>query len=562
MDMSDGIRSTGRAGTGDAAVTRRNTTELRETAVKAESSAASETGTAPAEASTQARLSDILQSYGFKATDKNITMLTLMLENAMPLTRENVMRMNQALKLTDSPEKALFLLLNNIRLTRGNAAQLDGLVDGSIRITGQINSLLSAIADLNDPSLRESLLRILSTVENADMSVGTLTQNKNTRTATAAPTEAPGMPSSAGASAPSATSVPVTTTPATATPTTAAPAVAAPLTAMPGPTGDGTVLPSPLQTENAEPPTETANASNTPASSDSEPTATRAGNKNGALLPPLPAEAAESELATGTTEKAIIAQRSAQTAESGSTDELFEKGSRWQTLLAHSDEEASALTQSGPGTRTHAAKPPEEAPLRLSFKLAESVPADIDRFFNTLREALRETRQTLTSDGRAETPGADRVLQEIRSLTEHLDFTSQIKNQLFFQLPLYHNGQETHTALHVYKDAKSDRSRGGQTHSALIALDTAQLGHFETYVQKQAQSVTCQFRLRDKTVEQLVRTHIHQLDALLRENKYSLDAFTFLPPGEAYTLLDTPDQLEGGTQENGMQASFTFDRRI
>jgi hypothetical protein len=117
---------------------------------------------------------------------------------------------------------------------------------------------------------------------------------------------------------------------------------------------------------------------------------------------------------------------------------------------------------------------------------------------------------------------------------------------MFVQLPVFHNGQETQTALHVYRDAKKSAAQGGKSSSsALIALDTLNLGHFETYVQKTSQSVNCQFRLRDKHVEQLVRTHIHELEALLREYRYSLDAFSFLPQGEPYTLLDNPGIFEG-----------------
>jgi hypothetical protein len=38
--------------------------------------------------------------------------------------------------------------------------------------------------------------------------------------------------------------------------------------------------------------------------------------------------------------------------------------------------------------------------------------------------------------------------------------------------------------LHVYKDNKKEKQSKSGSRSALIALETASLGHFETYVQK------------------------------------------------------------------------------
>jgi hypothetical protein len=70
------------------------------------------------------------------------------------------------------------------------------------------------------------------------------------------------------------------------------------------------------------------------------------------------------------------------------------------------------------------------------------------------------------------------------------------------------------------------------------------MGLFETYVQKNTNAVTCQFRLKDKQVEQLVRENIHNLELLLREKHYSLSAFSFLPQGEPYTVLDSPKLAE------------------
>jgi hypothetical protein len=196
-----------------------------------------------------------------------------------------------------------------------------------------------------------------------------------------------------------------------------------------------------------------------------------------------------------------------------------------------------------------------QIPQNLLFKLADSTPQTIERYFNNLREILQQVQQELA--GR-ETPDTARVSQEARSLETQIDFAAQVKNQIFVQLPLFHDGQQTLTNLHVYKDAKKSAA-GSDDSTALIALETAALGHFETYVRKNSRAIQCQFRLESDAIVSLVRDNIHKLDALLREHNYSLEHFSFLPPGEPYTILSKPDE---NPVQNINEEMPHFDKRV
>jgi hypothetical protein len=167
---------------------------------------------------------------------------------------------------------------------------------------------------------------------------------------------------------------------------------------------------------------------------------------------------------------------------------------------------------------------------------------------NNLRQVLQQITATLSGN---DTPDVVRVLQEVRTLESQIDFSSQIRNQIYVQLPMYHNGEQTQTTLHVYKDAKKSNSTSGETASALIALDTATMGHFETYVQKNARGINCQFRLESHEIVCAVRNNIHKLSELLKDSGYTLEAFSFLPAGEPYTLLDSPKTITNPTSEHG-----------
>lgn len=562
----------------------------------------------------QEAFSDLLQSYGFKNTEQNKAMLSLMLDNGISLSKENVTRMNQALKLTDSPEKALFLLTNGIRLNSTNAAQLEGLAAGQNRISEQIANLLKAVSDISDPVLRGQLFRLLGTVQGADTNLpGASTQGgaglglagaggnglpggaqagnvlgngaAGTLPGTgAAHAEAAGVGGGnagggvlqagsanggghAGAGLIQGAPMPVGghagegAMQAGGSPIGGANAGTGAPQAGNAPAGEGT----PQARAN---PTNPAGAAASQAGNiNAGNAASQGGNINaGNTAQPGSAASPGGNAHPGT---ASTIQGEATNASAATQGEAPPPANGASPLLSAGrganppSGESAPPTDAAPREAPTASSPQEQAApsLRLSFKLSESTPSDIDRFINTLRDTMREIQRNLT-DGRPETPETARVLREAVTLSEQIDFMAQIKNQIFVQMPVYHNGQETPTALHVYKDAKNEKKSADQTYSALIALDTSSLGHFETYVQKKARSVSCQFRLRDKNVEQLVRTHLPELNTLLNEYHYTLDAFSFLPPGEAFTVLDAPDLFEGREKEASGDAAFVFDQKV
>ncbi|MCL2707530.1 MAG: hypothetical protein FWF03_00275, partial [Defluviitaleaceae bacterium] len=223
------------------------------------------------------------------------------------------------------------------------------------------------------------------------------------------------------------------------------------------------------------------------------------------------------------------------------------------------------VLQNNAGTRRQS-EAPGRADLQkigagLAFRLRGSVPGDIERFVNSMREALQTARQTL-AETRAETAGAgdsSRFARAAWQLTQHLDFISQLKNHLYVQLPLHVDGRETLAELHVFKDAKKDKKSQGGAKSALVALDTAYLGHFEAFVLKNGESIGCQFRLRDEAVERLVKNNLGKLEKSLRGCGLSLDSFSFLPNGEPYRLPSPPPAADGNRAAPAVKSKLGID---
>jgi hypothetical protein len=467
----------------------------------------------------------------------------MMSEQGIPLTKENVMRMNQALKLTDSMEKALFLFTNDFRLTQVNVNHLNQLLDG-YKIPDAITRILTALQGLDTPTAAR-LLQIFTQAAQGQAAVPGQSHAATTQPAAApgSPITSPGLPANAsGSVAPGSTPTSIPQTPLPSIPSVIPPGLGNAASAAPPPPasilGQQSQVPAsstmPTNIPNAPnivltaPIPQTTDNTPIPPSVVGEPTPPSAGTGNQAVAAPGQAPAN-----TGLPDRAIPLPESINLP----TDPA-------QPAHAGIPARNSAVEQHLP---------------RLSLSLtADNGPQQIDRFINSLQDALHEAQRVL-ADTRADSPAAARVFQEIQALANHLDFIAQIRNPLFAQIPLFHNGQEMQAALHILRNPKRERD-GKKGSSALIALDTAFLGLFETLVSKNDSAVQCQFRLRDKKVEQAVRANIHKLEALLREHHYSLSAFSFLPAGEPYSVLDSPGLLKGETENTAVEM-VSFDKR-
>ena len=472
-----------------------------------------------------ALFTETLQMYGYKPTPENMQMLTHMLDAGIPLTKENIANMYQAFKATQNMEKALFLLQNNIQANPKNAALLNILAEGQAKITNQLASLFEGINQLQDPALKEALTKLLNNLSKP----GSLPSGENvpkaqeaftkinpqampkTTIGVASANAAVTQKSSGGQPLP-ALNVHIPTVPKQAVP--AAVPFAAQTQAAPG-------------TEAAMRAYSTFEAlpaqAKAPASESSQPPQVKATVPES--LPPALAKAVALELSPQA--KPAVTEPAAQP-----PAEVLQAQVAGKAMLP-------AATAASPAAETPASPNlyASSLPSYWSLPLQGSTTADIENFINNLRAVLEQAQAQLAGANQ-NNPGIARVLKDIQTLTEYIDFTSQLKNQAFVQIPLNINDQIFNTAMYVNKDGKAGQKNKKNTGSALVALDTAFLGHFETYVQKDGAAVHCQFRLENEEIENLVRANIHLLDNQLKEHKYILESFTFLVGDRPFTLLD------------------------
>ncbi len=130
------------------------------------------------------------------------------------------------------------------------------------------------------------------------------------------------------------------------------------------------------------------------------------------------------------------------------------------------------------------------------------------------------------------------IIKNITNLKTNIEFMTNIKQADFFQIPLQLNEQQTNGELFVLKNKKKSKNPDGIS-SALLAIETQNMGHFETYLIKEGNKIECKFRLENETVIDLVKDNIIQLEALLKEYNFVLQYCSYEKLAKPFNLLDT-----------------------
>ena len=468
------------------------------------------------------RFAKLLYGFGLKASNENIGILRFMYGNGIPLTKENLQKMNHALKLTGSSEKALFMFENEMKLSTANSKILDGVVNGSMKISNMLIGLYNAIGEMPNKELREKLTEILTRPKE---SLEELVSKQNL------PQQA-----SRGSFAETITPVPVKISGASTAPHLINIAYLENFKALP---------------EGQTPPF----MGNMKQAGDFAMKVTLPQSEE------IPTERTKQQSPQLLNSAGVLNNKTSQvavSAESAVHTQNLPAGMEVTTPIlnhvpnsatevvppANSETQANSINQ-------NQALPTETINLKNLghlFLEAGNNPLEIDRFFAVLRQRLGEIAATINESRGQET---GRVIQSVREIANVMEFVSQIRNQIYVQLPMGFGDGVADMSLYVFRDAKKTSVHDGDgVSSAFVSLETANLGLFETFVQKKDKSVNCQFRVQNEETADLVREYISKLDILLGEQGLSLSGYGFVVSGNAFTVLDKPRSLSVQNVQN------------
>ncbi len=192
--------------------------------------------------------------------------------------------------------------------------------------------------------------------------------------------------------------------------------------------------------------------------------------------------------------------------------------------------------------KSQAMRPKAMPRLSIALKAAAESQKNTEAYFGELREGLAQAKEIIL---KANLPETTKLGAQLTEITSRLDFLSQMKTNFVMELPLITNGgKEQNAEIFVFKDKRTKKDKDGKS-TALVALDTLNLGRYEVFVQKLDKKIVCQFRVADEDIEALTKEHIFKLNEALSALGYNLSNYSLKTLEAPFTLLDKPKESTG-----------------
>ena len=151
-----------------------------------------------------------------------------------------------------------------------------------------------------------------------------------------------------------------------------------------------------------------------------------------------------------------------------------------------------------------------------------------------LRKDIAKVKQLIESS-EVEVPRLERAVD---NAVENLKFLSEIKDSKYIQIPININAQSTNAEIFIFDDDKHVKSRLRGSVNALLALDIAGIGHFESFIQKSENTLFMQFRVDNAQASELVSSNLPALEAMLASANMRLGGYSVITADEPFKLTD------------------------
>lgn len=158
-----------------------------------------------------------------------------------------------------------------------------------------------------------------------------------------------------------------------------------------------------------------------------------------------------------------------------------------------------------------------------------------------------------------ESPQGKEIAAASEQIKDNLDFMNQLnKYQSYIQIPIRINHHYSQADLYVFRK-KKNKKNDAHSISALIALDFANLGYIESFVQKNGKDIYCQFRLENENLKELFQKYTHNLMNALHNKGYYLKSISFHPLKERFNIIKSPENDSNIKEE---PKRYSFDMRV
>lgn len=207
-------------------------------------------------------------------------------------------------------------------------------------------------------------------------------------------------------------------------------------------------------------------------------------------------------------------------------NETFGKEEKGEPMLLPKE----VLKNKNPQTQSELTAPKELKKAvvnKLSVSLKEGKGEAIDRLLETVEKKLYKIEQELKGKEESFKP----LLEIAGGIKENIAFMQEIKSCIYVPIPFVHHNMQREGELYVFN--RKNRKKDTAFVSALLALNTANIGRVEAYIEKQEKSLTIKFMLEKESTRVMMAKSTGLLTVLLKKYGYILKGLTF-------TEIETP----------------------
>lgn len=197
----------------------------------------------------------------------------------------------------------------------------------------------------------------------------------------------------------------------------------------------------------------------------------------------------------------------------------------------------------------------EKVKRHLMLELKDKNSLDkLGEYFKELHKAMTETEKLLALNGEENT--SSKSFGDLRLQLEFMDHIGNYKE--YMQIPINVNGQLNNAELFVFKEPRKKKNLNERA-SVLIAIDYANLGRVEAFIDKVDRNLSFQFRLSYPESMRLINAHFNELGLSLTNLGYRISGISFKNIDESFTVLDNIEQPESNTTA---KKRYSFDMRV
>lgn len=146
------------------------------------------------------------------------------------------------------------------------------------------------------------------------------------------------------------------------------------------------------------------------------------------------------------------------------------------------------------------------------------------------------------------------------NVKETIEFMNNINNyKEYLQIPFNLNNKENQCEFYIFKNSKNEK-KFKHNASILISLDATFIGRVETFINKEDNNLTFQFKAEKDNTLKMIRISVNKLLNVLKERKYSILSVDFKKIERPFNILE--EIHKENTQIKNTNKRYSFDMRV